>query len=583
MNGISEKQAHLTAGKKSYFTYPADFQAAITKALEQIRDENILNRIWAHDPTVWEADAAEIIHRLGWLHSPDVMVDAIPELTSWVEEVRSAGYTQALLLGMGGSSLAPEMFRFTFGVKAGFLDLAVLDSTDPGAVLEYAETFEPEKTLYIVSTKSGGTVETLSFMKYFYNQVFNALGQKSAGDHFIAITDPGSSLNSIANQLNFRKIFLNDPNIGGRYSALSFFGLVPAALIGMDLSTLLERAATMACNCEGCNCPVGGNNSAAWLGTIIGTSAKMGRDKLTLVTSPPISHFGAWVEQLIAESTGKNTRGILPVEGEQLLAPDNYSQDRLFVYLRLENDDTYDAKIKQLADAGFPVIQINLGDLYDLGAEIFRWEMATVVAGKILEINPFDQPNVESAKVIARQKVADYQKEGKLPEFKPILVTEGIGVYADFSAESLDETFDKLMSYAKIDKDASAERSYIAIQAYVKPTVETSYALLKLRTKLQIKYKMATTVGYGPRFLHSTGQLHKGDGGNGLFIQITADMPKDAPIPDQAGQEASFISFGVLKTAQALGDHQALVNAGRHVIRFHIEKDVVGGIHKLIR
>lgn len=583
MESISEKRDRLLAGKKGYSANLGEFHLKVENTLTHIRDHKIMNRIWAHDHTVWKDDPADIGNRLGWLHSPDVMKDAIPEISALVEEVRAAGFTHALLLGMGGSSLAPEMFRFTFGVKEGYLDLAVLDSTDPGAVLEYANGLDLAKSLFIVSTKSGGTVETTSFMKYFYNQVSDVVGPEKTGDHFIAITDPGSSLEITAKALNFRKIFLNDPNIGGRYSALSFFGLVPAALIGMDIDSLLENAAIMICNSEGCNCPVSGDNAGAWLGAIIGELAKVGRDKLTLITSPAISHFGAWVEQLIAESTGKEGKGILPVDGESLVAPANYAKDRLFVYLRLENDSTHDAKLNELSDAGHPVVQINLRDLYDLGGECFRWEMATVVAGHLLKINPFNQPNVESAKVLARHMVSAYQKEGTLPELTPSLETDGILVYASFSASDLEEAFNTFLAQANPGGNGSSGRSYLTLQAYVKPSDELYAALKELRKQLQLKNRMATTLGYGPRFLHSTGQLHKGDGGHGLFIQITADMPEDCPIPDHAGSEESSISFGTLKMAQALGDRQALIDGGRHVIRFHIGKNIVRGLRQLAK
>ncbi len=581
MGSISEKRDRLLAGKKGYSASLGESYSSVERALIKIRDQKTMSRIWAHDHTVWNDDPAEINNRLGWLHSPEVMVDAIPEITALADEVRDAGYTNALLLGMGGSSLAPEMFRLTFGSKKGYLVLDVLDSTDPGAVLEYARRLDPEKTLFIVSTKSGGTVETLSFAKFFYNLVVEAVGTENTGEHFIGITDPGSGLESLAKQLGFRKIFLNDPNIGGRYSALSFFGMVPAALIGMDLETILERAATMACNCEGCNCPVAGDNSGAWLGTIMGEMANSGRDKVTLVMSPSISPFGDWVEQLIAESTGKDGKGILPVNGEMLGPPDIYANDRLFVYMRLDNDSTYDEKIEALEERGHPVVQLNLGDVYDLGGEFFRWEMATAVAGSILGINPFDQPNVESAKVLAREMVAAYQKEGKLPELIPTFTQNGIHIYTDLSVSSLKEALEKFLAELDPGKDDSSGRGYMAIHAYVKPDAETSDALQELRTKLQVKFRIATTIGYGPRFLHSTGQLHKGDGGRGLFIQITSDMPEDIPIPDEPGNKASSISFGVLKTAQALGDRKALLNAGRKVIRFHLGEDVVGGLRTI--
>ncbi|HDP99714.1 MAG TPA: glucose-6-phosphate isomerase [bacterium] len=482
-----------------------------------------------------------------------------------------------MLLGMGGSSLAPEVFRLTFGVKEGYLDLQVLDSTMPGAVLNISRNIDPAKTLFIVSTKSGGTVETISFMKYFYNLTIKKVGEKNIGSHFIAITDPSSGLEAMAKELKFRKIFLNDPNIGGRYSALSYFGLVPAGLIGVDLKKLLDRAQTMVCNSEGCNCPVHGDNTAAQLGAVMGELAYQGRDKLTLIMSPKIAPFGAWTEQLIAESTGKEDRGILPVDGESLLEPAVYGNDRLFVEMKFDQDPTYDEKVAALKNAGHPVVTLHLNDEYDLGGEFFRWEMATAIAGYFLKINPFDQPNVEAAKNLAREMVAAYQEQGKLPEQEPSFISDNIAVFSDKKAKNLKVAFhENLEKVREAQKEKS--RTYVAIQAFVQPTSETTAALQELRTQIQRRYQLATTVGYGPRFLHSTGQLHKGDGGNGLFIQITADFSQDAPIPDSAGEAKSAMSFGVLALAQALGDRQALIEAGRRVIRFHLGQDIISGM-----
>jgi transaldolase/glucose-6-phosphate isomerase len=578
MASIRHKQDLLLAEYKGYTASLGLEQSNVDGALMEIRDQKIITRIWRHDHTVWKPDPAEITNRLGWLHLPEKMAAMLPGIQAVVDELRQEGYNHALLMGMGGSSLAPEVFRFTFGVGEGYLDLAVLDSTDPGAVSSYSEKLDPLKTLYIASTKSGGTVETLSFLKYFFNQTIDAVGAQEAGKHFIAITDPGSELETLAKKLNFRKIFLNDPNIGGRYSALSYFGLVPAALIGVDVSNLLDRAITMACNNNGCNCPVGGDNSGAWLGAIMGELALSGRDKLTLILSPGISHFGSWVEQLIAESTGKEGKGILPVDGEVLLTPDAYANDRLFVYLRLKGNGTYDEKVKDLEDAGHPVVQINLQDLYDLGGEFFRWEIATAIAGYRLGINPFDQPNVESAKVLARQIISTYQKEGKLPELVHAFESEGIAVYTDQKTSTLKEALWRFLSQAQ----TGGQRGYVALQAYLKPSTKADEALRLLRTKIQTQMKMATTVGYGPRFLHSTGQLHKGDGGQGLFIQFTNDIPFDVPIPLTAGEKGSSITFGTLKLAQALGDREALLNAGRKVIRFHFGTDANKGLLRLI-
>ncbi len=566
-------ETHQTV-QATYSANLGEFEPAVKTALMQLQSDRIVERIWAHDHTVWKEDPAEITNRLGWLESPEKMKETLPEITQFVQEVREAGYTHALLLGMGGSSLAPEMFRNIHAVAQGCLDLSVLDSTDPGAVLTHVRRLNFSKTLFMVSTKSGGTVETLSFMKFFYNKVSEALGRHAAGAHFIAITDPGSSLESLARTLDFRRTFLNDPDIGGRYSALSYFGLVPAALIGMDLAMLLERATLMA---KDCTAPAD-INPGALLGALIGAMARAGRDKLTLVSSPQIAPFGAWVEQLIAESTGKEGKGILPVHGETLLEPTVYSDDRLFVNLGLKGDNTYETELTALEQRGHIVIRIRLSDLYDLGKEIFRWEIATAIAGSILGINPFDQPNVESAKASARQMVAEYRKEGRLPEPQPTLEAEGVKVYTDFFAATLKETLNAFFSQANPGQPGMGGRSYTALQAYITPTPEADHLLQDLRSRIQVKYRMATTVGYGPRFLHSTGQLHKGDAGHGLFIQITGDSAEDVPIPDEAGSTTSTITFGTLKMAQALGDGKALMDAGRHVIRFHLGKDISKGL-----
>ena len=568
MDSINEKREKLLAGWQRLTASLGPYQAVVDAALTEIVEERILARIWAHDHTVWKPEPTEITNRLGWLHTAEVMLENLPRLHGLVDGVRAEGYTHALLLGMGGSSLAPEVFCRTFGVRDGYLDLAVLDSTDPGAVQAYVEQLDLSKTLFIVATKSGGTVETLSFFKFFYNRVAETVGADEAGAHFIAITDAGSKLDHLARQHGFRTTFRNDPNIGGRYAALSFFGLVPAALIGVDSEELLSRALTMACNCESCNCPVVGDNYGGRLGVIMGELAKAGHDKVTLITSPGFGSFGDWVEQLIAESIGKEGKGILPVVGEPVGAPNVYGDDRLFAYLRLAEDGTHDAKIQVLEDAGHPVVRLHLDDLYDLGGQFFLWEMATVVAGSRLGINPFDQPNVEAAKVLARRTVAEYQEKGALPtgEFAPLTV----------------EALEQFLAQAQTgEKTADLPRSYIALQAFVQPTPETDAALLALRARLRDRTKLATTVGYGPRFLHSTGQLHKGDAGNGLFIQFTADDLQDIPIPDEAGSSDSAMSFGVLKAAQALGDWQALLAAGRRVIRFHLGDDVVGGLRRL--
>jgi glucose-6-phosphate isomerase len=498
---------------------------------------------------------------MGWLRIAEAMARDLQPLYELVNNVRAAGYTQALLLGMGGSSLAPEVFRKTFGVAPGYLDLAILDSTDPDAVLAHADRLDPARTLFIVSTKSGGTVETFSFFKYLYNWVVIALGghKVRAGAHFVAITDPGSGLAETAARYHFRATLLNDPNIGGRYSALSYFGLAAAALLGLDIPRLLERAITTAAT-HATGVPARAN-PGAWLGVLLGELAGAGRDKLTFIVSPAVASFGDWVEQLIAESTGKEGKGILPVVGEPPGPAEVYGADRLFVHVRLAGDATYDAAVQALQEAGQPVLRLDLGDLYDLGSQFFLWEMATAVASWRLGVNPFDQPDVEAAKKLARRMVAAYQEQGTLPASQP----------APLSAAALHQFL------------AGAQPgAYIALHAYLQPTPETEAALQALRLHLRDLYHLAVTLGYGPRFLHSTGQLHKGDAGRGLFVQLTADAAQDAPIPDQAGAPDSSISFGVLKMAQALGDGQALREAGRRVIHFHLGTDILGGLKQLM-
>ncbi|MGD9001318.1 MAG: bifunctional transaldolase/phosoglucose isomerase [Anaerolineae bacterium] len=571
MDSIEEKIARLQAQWRRMEAHLGVYQEAVDVALDEMARDDIIDRIWRHDHTVWKPDPEEIVNRLGWLHIARMMQEHVPRLESLVEDVQGDGYSDVLLLGMGGSSLAPEVFSKVFQGQNG-LDLAVLDSTDPGAVLAYAEQIDLARTLFIVSSKSGGTAETISFFKFFHNRALEQLGPGRAGEHFVAITDPGSKLAGLGEAFNFRAVFLNDPHIGGRYSALSFFGLLPAALVGVDVPRLLDSALAMASGCEAC--VVAGENLGGRLGAILGELARAGRDKVTFVTSERIASFGDWVEQLIAESTGKSGTGILPVVGEPLGAPGVYGDDRLFVHLRMEGDDTCDAALEELQAVGYPVVRLNLRDVYDLGEQIFLWEMATAVAGYRLGIHPFNQPNVEAAKIQARRMIAQYQKKGQLPEMASASVT----------AESLTSFLHQPHAAAP---SPHSSRGYIALQAYVQPTLETSAALEALRVRLRDRYRLALTVGYGPRFLHSTGQLHKGDAGNGLFVQFMSRTPSDVAIPDEPGEptgnSASSITFGVLKMAQALGDRQALEEAGRRVITFQLGTDVVEGLKDLTR
>jgi len=582
--------------------YPGSYQTTIANALAALENEHITERIWTRDYTVWKTSPAEISNRLGWLESPWNMGDRIAEIQAVVETVRQDGYRHALLLGMGGSSLAPETFRKVFGVRTGYLELAILDSTDPATVLSLARSLDLSRTLFLVSTKSGGTVETFSFMKYFYNRVLAVRGREEAGRHFIAITDPGSGIADWAKRLDFRHIFLNDPDIGGRFSALSCFGLVPGAIIGMDIGRLLAIAraegerekAPGASNFtafpadgrtgkgdgEGNESSPGDGRkssgttlgetviSAALLGAALGELAKAGRDKATFFLSPRIESFGAWLEQLIAESTGKDGRGIVPIVGEAPGPPDVYGDDRVFINVSLGEDNRHNNLLAALRQAGHPIIELLMEEPYDLGGEIFRWEMATAVAGERLGINPFDQPDVEAAKVLARQMVAAYRDKGKLPEETPAWSSEATDIFGDVAS------LKDFLAQARAG-------DYIALQAYIAPTGEMNLALENLRLRIRDRYRLATTVGYGPRYLHSTGQLHKGDRGAGLFIQITAADQEDAPIPDEPGHSSSSITFGALKAAQAMGDRQALINSGRRVIRLHFRKNPSAELGKM--
>jgi glucose-6-phosphate isomerase len=531
--------------------------------------KKILARIWTHDFTVWKTVPSEISNRLGWLRNPEKMIETVPHLKEFVEEIRKAGYKDALLLGMGGSSLAPQVFLKTFDRKMNYPRLSVLDTVDPDAIAAQSKLLNPAKTLYIVSSKSGSTVETLSLMRYFYRKVFSA--GKEADKHFVVITDPKSPLEQIADHNHFRKKFLNDPNIGGRYSALSYFGLVPAALLGIDLVRLLDEAIAAMHACEK---PVNiRENPGAWLGAILGEMAKAGRDKVTLIASPKIASFGYWLEQLIAESTGKEGKGLVPVIGESVGPPEVYGNDRLFVDMRLEGDTKYDKAVTRLEDAGQPVVRLQLHDQYELGQQFFIWEMAVAIAGYIIGVNPFDQPNVESAKAIARKMVSGFASSGSLPTKEPDASAGNLLVYGKIHGGPLNEILREFLTQAK-------SGDYVAIQAYLEPSDETDKVLLEIRKKIRDRYKLATTLGYGPRYLHSTGQLHKGDAGHGLFIQITARDLEEIGIPDDLWSPSSSFTFSVLKQAEALGDNQALLEAGRQVIRFHLV-NVTNGLNKL--
>jgi glucose-6-phosphate isomerase len=523
----------------------------VTAALADLQGRQIISRMWSGDHTVWKPDPTEISDRLGWLTVTGFMREQAPALASFADELRGAGFRHVVLLGMGGSSLGPEVLRQSFGSAPGYLELIVLDSTVPAWVQSVTEAIDPARTVFLVSSKSGSTTEPNMFYAYFRDLVEKAVGQADAGQHFIAVTDSGSSLEKMAKKQGFRRVFLNPSDIGGRYSVLSYFGLVPAAVIGLDVIKVLDRADFMR---ETTKPSVAvPENPGAWMGVVMGVLAQQGRDKLTLVTSPSISSFGLWVEQLIAESTGKDGLGIVPVAGEPTVSPDHYGDDRLFVYLRLDGDanDASDEAIRVIETSGQPVVRLDLGDKYDLGAEFFRWELATAVAGSILGINPFDQPNVQAAKDMTESVLGKYESSGELPEM------EKFASLADLLTQG-------------------GQGDYLAIMAYIPQTPGIDLALDSLRRRVMERHRIATTLGYGPRFLHSTGQLHKGGPESGLFLQLTADHVGDVDIP------GTPFTFGVLADAQATGDIQALRESGRRAVRVDLGSNPVEAIRRMV-
>jgi glucose-6-phosphate isomerase len=550
-----------------------EYEKAITDALAALARDRVVSRIWKKDWTVWREDPKEIRNRLGWLTSPRSMKKELSGLKGYSRDVRKKGYTHALLLGMGGSSHAPFVLAKTFKTQAGFLDLDVLDLTDPAVVLSKQKKLNPATTLFIVSSKSGTTVETASFFKYFWNWTAANLDTKKTGEHFAAITDPGTPLEEEARMLGFGAVFSGVPEIGGRFSALSPFCLMPAALKGIRVDSLVATAAKMSDFCR--REPDLMANPGAFLGTVLGVLAGRGRDKLTLLLSTGLRSFGLWLEQLIAESTGKEGKGILPVAGEQTGPIEGYGNDRLFVRIKEKGEAKGDAAARRIEKAGFPLLTLTVPGLSHLGGQFFLWEFATAVAGRFLQINPFDQPNVESSKKKTREFLEYYREHGVLPEEKPRFRWGGISVFSDIEAASLKGCLNKFLASAN-------PGGYMAVQAFIMPSRKTDTALNKLRLRLRNRTRLATTVGFGPRFLHSTGQLHKGDRGNGLFIQVTADDERDAPIPDSPGGAGSSITFGLLKAAQVRGDFEALRSLGRRIIRFHLGKDVAAGLERLL-
>ena len=538
--------------------------AAIPARVARLDKEEAARRMQDIDPRLWTEDAAgkhEIRKRLGWLTLPEKSRELIPDINFFTSEVRAAGYTHALLLGMGGSSLAPEVMRLVFGVKEGGLDLAVLDSTDPAQVRAAANRSPVERTLYIVSSKSGDTAEVKAFQDFFWEHACQAIGHH-AGEHFIAITDPGTSLEELGRERGFRKVFLAEPKVGGRYSVLTAFGLVPAGLVGIDLTRLLDKAAWMQKQCVH-EVPAA-RNPGLVLGAVIAEAYLQGRDKLTLIADPDLAPFGVWLEQLVAESSGKQGKGILPVEGEPLAAPNCYGTDRLFAHLASSPGSRTEANQRaavRLSKAGQPVMEFPVDDPYDLGAEFYRWEYAIAIACAVLKINAFDQPDVQDAKNRTNAKVESYRQAHRLDEGEPLWEGKGIRIYGS----SLPTASGDLKQMLSAFLGQTRPGDYVAINAYIPRSAHHEAVLRKMRKSILERTQLATTTGFGPRFQHSTGQFHKGGKNTGLFLEITARETEDLDIPGEA------ISFGAFERAQALGDLEALQAHKRRVLRIHLQ------------
>jgi transaldolase / glucose-6-phosphate isomerase len=548
---LRKESQKIKAGKgpRQWYSLGAQ-QPKVDARIAQLQKEDAPRRLWAKDSTLWTADPKkreEIRDRLGWLSVAEKMLEHVSELKQLARDART--YSDVVLLGMGGSSLCPDVLRNTFGSTKGHPRLHVLDTTDPATILAVRSKIRIQDTLFIVASKSGETTETLSHFAYFWGEVNSNGRAGAAGRHFAAITDPGTSLEKLAKEHGFRWIFRNPPDIGGRYSALSYFGLVPGALIGVDVAEMLERAVEMSHSCAD-SVPVD-KNPGVWLGAVMGELAVGGRNKVTLIASPKVATFGYWVEQLIAESTGKEGKGIVPVEGEPVGKPAVYGDDRLFVYIRMDGDPIHRA-VQALEKAGQPVVTLTLRDKLDLGGEFLRWEIATAIAGSILRIDAFDQPNVQESKDNTKKVLAKFRASGKLP-----------------AAESVAAS--KSKSGVKSLLERAKPGAYFAIMAYTTRTAGSEAAIAAIRTAIRDRTHYATTAGYGPRFLHSTGQLHKGGPKTGLFLQVVQDDTKDVTIPGQP------FSFSVLKQAQSLGDLQSLTSRRLPVLRVTLGKDVAAG------
>jgi transaldolase/glucose-6-phosphate isomerase len=567
---LSEKRRNILGGRLNRQTYE---DASVQTRLAQLQQERFVPRLWAEDVTLWPHEAADTIRQgLGWLHAPDWTAEQLARMTALATSIHSDGFTHILLMGMGGSSLCPLVLREMFGVLPGKPVLHVLDSTLPAEVRRVEAAIDPDRTLYILASKSGTTLEVMAFYRYFFDRMRQRMGDR-AGERFIAITDAGSPLSRLAQEHRFRDILPGTPNIGGRYSALSWFGIAPAALMGLDAERLLERARILRYACAPAVPP--DQNPCLVLGVILGEMARRGRDKITFLASPSARPLGLWLEQLIAESTGKNGRGIIPIHDEPVGPPAVYARDRLFVHLRdaADADEVLDQQVSALQKAGHPVVRMGLSDRMNIGQEFFRWEMATAIAGGLLGVNPFDQPHVEESKAHTRNIL----RGGALPEDAPLLIEDGIRIDADMENRTALAGQKGMREILEAHLARCSSGDYVAILAYLPQIAHP--ALQTIRRLIRDRKRVATTLGDGPRFLHSTGQLHKGGPNTGLFIQITAEIGEDLAIPSETSGEV--YTFGMLTEAQARGDAIALSQRHRRLIRIHLGADVPAGLSRL--
>jgi len=557
------------------YMLPEKLEALVKASLDDWKKNDKVRRLWQRDASVWTG--TDEGQWLGWLDIAEKQLAQMDVFKKIAGDEKKAKFKHALLLGMGGSSLCPEVLRLTFGKIKGFPELHVLDSTDPAQIKAIEAQVDLKSTICIVSSKSGSTLEPNIYKQYFFEQIKKKVGAAEVGKRFIAITDPGSKMQQVAEGDQFRHVFFGVPSIGGRYSALSNFGMIPAAVMGLDVAKFLKNAQEMV---KACGATVAADkNPGVLLGAILGTAAREGLDKITFISSPGISDLGAWLEQLIAESTGKQGKGIIPVDREKLGKPDVYGNDRVFAYLRLETkpDNKQDAAVSALEKDGLPVVRISVKNTYNLGQEFYRWEIATAVAGSIIGINAFNQPDVEASKIETRKLTSEYEKSGSLPPESPFLETEGIKLYADEKNTAALQNSKTLADALKFHLDRINANDYFGVLAYITMNKQNEDALQVIRHMVRDDKKAATVLGFGPRFLHSTGQAYKGGPTSGVFLQITCDDKIDLAVPGQK------YTFSVVKAAQARGDFAVLSERGRRALRVHIGKNVKADLAKLAR